>query len=254
MIKIKYVFQRGGSYYWQRKVPVDLADRYPSSGPLKVNLQTTDPAVIAAKVGRLNREHDALWAALRNDPALSPQSARDAAGALLKSHGLPPTGKGPDEGALSLFYDRLNDKRAAYADRQEEPEDHSFFDLEPNRCITELKRLCPTAGRFYGSLSGLAHVHPSHTPEYLDFDGPRTAVLLRISHLRWAAVFDLLKLADWFHLVGEYVVFDHLAVPQSIRRNQDGALCVHSKRPFVREIIKHAQAAKAVGAPIKIEN
>lgn len=123
MIKIKYVFQRGGSYYWQRKVPVDLAGRYPSSGPLKVNLQTTDPAVIAAKVGRLNREHDALWAALRNDPALSPQSARDAAGALLKSHGLPPTGKDPDENALSLFYDRLNDKRAAYADRQEEPEE-----------------------------------------------------------------------------------------------------------------------------------
>jgi hypothetical protein len=33
-----------------------------------------------------------LWAAMRNAPALSPQSARDAAGALLKSHGLPPTG------------------------------------------------------------------------------------------------------------------------------------------------------------------
>jgi hypothetical protein len=149
---------------------------------------------------------------------------------------------------------RLILEQLAWAFAIHKLEDHSFFDLEPNRCITELKRLCPTAGRFYGSLSGLAHVHPSHTPEYLDFDGPRTAVLLRISYLRWAAVFDLLKLADWFHLVGEYVVFDHLAVPQSIRRNQGGALCVHSKRPFVREIIKHAQAAKAVGAPIKIEN
>jgi integrase len=123
MIKIKYVFQRGGSYYWQRRVPVDLAGRYPSSGPLKVNLQTADAAVIAAKVGRLNREHEALWAAMRSDPDLTPQPARTAAGALLKSHGLPPTGKDPDENALSLFYDRLNDKRATCADRQEEPEE-----------------------------------------------------------------------------------------------------------------------------------
>lgn len=123
MIKIRYVFQRGGSYYWQRKVPVDLAGRYPSSGPLKVNLQTADAAVIAAKVGRLNREHEALWAAMRSDPDLTPQPARTAAGALLKSHGLPPTGKDPDENALSLFYDRLNDKRAAYAGQQEEAEE-----------------------------------------------------------------------------------------------------------------------------------
>lgn len=123
MIKIKYVFARGDTYYWQRKVPTDLVERYPSSGPLKVNLRTVDPRTISIKVARLNREHEALWAAMRNDPTLSPQPARDAAGALLKSHGLPHTGKDPDEDALSLFYDRLNDKRAAYADRQEEPEE-----------------------------------------------------------------------------------------------------------------------------------
>ncbi|MBT9568651.1 MAG: tyrosine-type recombinase/integrase [Thiobacillus sp.] len=123
MLKIKYVFHRGDSCYWQRKVPTDLVERYPSSGPLKVNLQTTDPRVVSAKVARLNREHEALWAAMRKDPSLTPHSARDAAGALLKSHGLPPTGREPDEDALSAFYDLLDDKRAAYATRQGEPED-----------------------------------------------------------------------------------------------------------------------------------
>lgn len=57
-------------------------------------------------------------------------------------------------------------------------EDHSFFELEPNRCITDLKNLLPTAGRFYGSLSNLAHLHPSNTPEYLEFEGSQAAVLL----------------------------------------------------------------------------
>lgn len=149
---------------------------------------------------------------------------------------------------------RLILEQLAWAFAIHKLEDHSYFDLEPNRCITELKKLCPTAGHFYGSLSNLAHVHPSNTPEYLDFEGPRTAVLLRIFHLRWAAAFDIMKLADWFHLVGEYVVFDHLAAPQSIWRNAGGMLCVNRERPFMHEILKHAQAAKSVGAPIKIES
>ncbi|MBT9568646.1 MAG: hypothetical protein IV085_10150 [Thiobacillus sp.] len=149
---------------------------------------------------------------------------------------------------------RLILEQLAWAFAIHKLEDHSFFDLEPNRCITELKKLCPTAGKFYGSLSGLAHVHPSHTPEYLDFEGPRTAVLLRITHLRWTAVFNLMKLADWFCLVGEYVVFEHLVVPQSVRRIKDGTLCAHPKRPFVHEILKYAKAAQSAGAPIIIES
>jgi len=68
MLKIKYVFQRGDTCYWQRKIPSDLLDRYPSSGPLKVNLKSLDPAVISSRVVTLNRKHEALWAAMRRDP------------------------------------------------------------------------------------------------------------------------------------------------------------------------------------------
>ena len=72
MIKIKYVFQRGETCYWQRKIPSDLLDRYPASGPLKVNLKTLNPAAVAVEVAKLNRKHEALWAAMRKDSTLSP--------------------------------------------------------------------------------------------------------------------------------------------------------------------------------------
>lgn len=131
-------------------------------------------------------------------------------------------------------------------------EDHSFFALEPNRCITNLKTLLPTAGRLYGSLSKRAHLHPSNTPEYLEFEDTQAAVLLSISHLRWALVFDVLILADWFQLVGEYVVFDHLSQPKSIFKNEDDLLTLRTDRPFLKKILSYAQKAISVGAPIKI--
>jgi len=68
MLKIKYVYQRENTCYWQRKVPLDLLDKYPSGGPLKVNPESLDPVVIASKVAKHNRQHEALWVAIRNDP------------------------------------------------------------------------------------------------------------------------------------------------------------------------------------------
>lgn len=123
MVKIKYVFQRRDTYYWQRRIPKDLAERYPSSGPLKINLQTSDPRVIASKVSKLNRQHEALWAAMRKDHNLTPQSAREAALSILKQHGLSVRGQPNDELALSLFYDRLDRKREDHAATQAEPEE-----------------------------------------------------------------------------------------------------------------------------------
>lgn len=148
---------------------------------------------------------------------------------------------------------RLILEQLAWAYAVHEIEDHSFFELEPNRCITNLKNLLPTSGRFYGSLSKLAHLHPNNTPEYIEFEGSQAFVLLSISHLRWSVVFDILNLADWFQLVGEFVVFDHISQPKSIYRNQSGELAIRADRPFLKEILSHAQKAISVGAPIKID-
>lgn len=121
-VKIKYVFQRGAVCYWQRKPPKDLADRFPR-GPLKTNLNTCDPTVIAGKVARLNREFETLCEAMRRDPAMKPTPPRKEAERLLRSHGLPPSGRGADELAASLFFDKLSAKREAYALASEDPEE-----------------------------------------------------------------------------------------------------------------------------------
>lgn len=151
MVKIKYVFSRGDTYYWQRRIPKDLAERYPASGPLKINLQTSDPRVIASKVARLNRQHDALWEAMRKDPNLTPQSAREAALAILKQHGLSVRGQPNDELAQSLFYDRLDGKRERYADAQPDPEEAYHFG-DPSEYLTkaelEATRLLEGAEQF----------------------------------------------------------------------------------------------------------
>jgi integrase len=123
MMRIRYVFQRNDTCYWQRKIPSDLLDRYPSSGPLKVNLRTLDPAVISSKVATLNRQHEALWAAMRKDPTLTPVSARDEAKKLLKGFGIEPQLRDPHEADLEGFFAHIDSKREDYADRQQEPEE-----------------------------------------------------------------------------------------------------------------------------------
>lgn len=121
-VKIKYVFPRGGTCYWQRKPPKDLAARFPR-GPLKTNLNTCDPAVIARKVAVLNREFETKCEAMRRDPTMKPTPPRKEAEKLLRSHGLPPSGRGAEELAASLFFDKLNAKREAHALASEDPEE-----------------------------------------------------------------------------------------------------------------------------------
>lgn len=136
MLNIKYVYSRNNTYYWQRKIPTDLVERYPSSAPLKVNLQTQDPRVIATKVARLNREHEALWAAMRKDPDLTPVAARDAAKDILKAHGLGANGRGADEVSLESFFSTLDQKREAYAESQIDPEEAYRF-ADPSTYLTK---------------------------------------------------------------------------------------------------------------------
>lgn len=124
MLKIKYVFLRGSTCYWQRKIPLDVVDRYPSGAPLKVNLQSLDPVVIASKVAKLNRQHDALWAAMRNDPALTPLSAKDEAKKLLKGFGVDAdTVRHAPKDALEGFLEHLEGKQQAHAELQHDPEE-----------------------------------------------------------------------------------------------------------------------------------
>lgn len=57
---------------------------------VKVNLKTDDLKLIAQKVTSLNKLYESQWAALRNNPSITPPSIRAAAVKLLGSFGLKP--------------------------------------------------------------------------------------------------------------------------------------------------------------------
>lgn len=135
-MQIKYAFPRGNTVYWQRKVPKDLAHRYPSAATLKINLKTQDPAIVATKVARLNKQHEALWETMRRDPDVKPQSIEEQARQVLRAHGIDDPKAAPDEDVLAHFADKLNAKREAWAELQEDPEE-AYQEAQPEDFLTK---------------------------------------------------------------------------------------------------------------------
>ncbi|MGL1833737.1 phage integrase [Rhodocyclaceae bacterium SMB388] len=111
-MSVRRTYLRQGRYYYQRSVPSDLRDKYPSK-LLKLNLETSDPQTAARKVTELDRRYEAEWSILRGNPEASPKATRVHAERLLADHGIDP--KAPDEDALTIFFNRLDGKREAYA-------------------------------------------------------------------------------------------------------------------------------------------
>ncbi|MCC2682769.1 MAG: integrase, partial [Nitrosospira multiformis] len=119
-VSIKYVYQRGNTYYYQRKIPKDLLHRYHGATHVKVNLRTSEPALIAKRVRELNRQYESTWAALRGNPELKPYSVREAAVKLLAEYGLKPQPADNDEHAFDRLVGVFEGKHEAYAQGDEE--------------------------------------------------------------------------------------------------------------------------------------
>lgn len=118
-VKIKYVFSRGNTTFYQRAVPTDLRSRYPGAN-VKVNLGTTDPIKVARMVDKLNRKYEAEWAGLRAAPDSSPDALKAHARDFLKAWGLEPGSPDNHPQAVELLHSFIDDKRAAYAAGDEE--------------------------------------------------------------------------------------------------------------------------------------
>ncbi len=143
-VSIKYVYQRGNTYYYQRKIPQDLLSRYPGTTHIKVNLKTNEPSQVAKKVRDLNRQYESTWAAMRGNPDLQPLSVRESAIKLLARYGLKPKPFDNDEHLLDSFIEVLRRKEEAHAQGDEEvyhsadPEDYlDPVDLEALRLLNE---------------------------------------------------------------------------------------------------------------------
>ncbi|MYN39782.1 tyrosine-type recombinase/integrase [Duganella sp. FT109W] len=112
-------YSRGGVIYYQRAVPKDLQDRYPTK-LIKLNLETGNLVQAAKLIEKLNQKHEAEWAAMRANPDSSPVALKVHAQTLLRDFGLQPAPADNDPMAVSLFHDYLDSKREAYANGDEE--------------------------------------------------------------------------------------------------------------------------------------
>jgi hypothetical protein len=130
-LDIRYVYLRGKTYYFQRKIPRDLLHRYPGSTHIKVNLKTNDPALIAKRVQELNKRYESTWAALRRNPELKPYSVREGGIKTLAQYGLKPGSVDNHEYFLGKFFDDLDEKRIAYAEGDPEV----YYNVDPEEYL-----------------------------------------------------------------------------------------------------------------------
>lgn len=130
-VKLRYVFLRGGTYYYQRRIPKDLLHRYDGK-VFKVNLNTLDPQQVIRKVEALNSKLEAEWRAMRDDSSLTAVQAREAAKALLRQYQLNPFPADNPDYLLSPFLDDLERKRVKHAKGDEDRYDDPIEDyLKP---------------------------------------------------------------------------------------------------------------------------
>lgn len=104
-MKIKYLLSQDGSFYYQRKVPDYLRDRYGRSN-IKIPLKTLEPMAAAKAVARLAADHDKLWRAMLDDESLLPGAMQDAGRRLLADYGLE-EGIGLEHPVVDRFVDDI---------------------------------------------------------------------------------------------------------------------------------------------------
>jgi integrase len=143
-VSIRHVYPRGNTYYYQRKIPQDLVERYGGKRLIKVNLKTNDLKQVAKQVAALNKQYESTWSALRNNTDLKPWSVHEAAIKLLEEYGLRAKPATNDEHNIDAFIDSLRGKHDGYVQdeygdwREAHPQDFlNPVELEALRLINE---------------------------------------------------------------------------------------------------------------------
>lgn len=77
-----------------------------------------------------------------------------------------------------------------------------FFEVKPNKCIKDLKKMMPFVGRLYNYLSNGVHLSPKLFNEYIEKDLSIKMGDIKQSYLN---LYILFLLADIFCIVGEYI-------------------------------------------------
>ena len=133
-VTIMYTYSRGKTTYFQRPIPLDLRDRYPSAN-FKQNLKTADPIKVARMVAALNAKLEAEWNGLRASPESSPKALKVHATAFLKDRGVVPGAPDTHPMAIELLHDYMDHKRMQYAGGDEQ----EYRDAAPSEYLSPVE-------------------------------------------------------------------------------------------------------------------
>ncbi len=113
---MRYVQLRGGTYFYRRRYPADLAAIFGGAAFKFQSLKTRSPAEAAKRAVRMAAEDDAEWSALRTNtgdmPSATPKDVRRLATVKLYKLGFAP-GEKLHEYDLEHVHDALRDKHQA---------------------------------------------------------------------------------------------------------------------------------------------
>jgi integrase len=79
----QHLIKVSGVYYYNRKYPAELRERFGDKVRKKVSLRTKDHFIAARKASQLAAQDDALWSAMRGNDHLAAPDVRKAAAALI---------------------------------------------------------------------------------------------------------------------------------------------------------------------------
>ena len=154
-------YPRGKTIMYQRSVPTDLRHRY-NGKTIKIDLKTSDWAIAARKVTKLNATYESEWNSLRAAPESSPKALKAHAAALLREFGLKPASPDNHPEDVDALIERLDAKLVKFAGGCEE----TYREAEPKEFLSpvETTALRMLNGQQAPTLSDALELHLSlHT-------------------------------------------------------------------------------------------
>lgn len=244
LVSVKNVYKRGNTYYYQRKIPVDLLHRYDGAVHIKENLKTSDLATAARKVSALNNKYENLWEALRTDPSITPSSLTEAARLLLKQNGLEPLPATNNEITLDQFFRGLEDKGITYAGGDEDTYNEASITEFLSGTEVEALRLLNEKPKFM--LSDAIEIYLKH------HEKSDNARFNATSRRNWSSLVDItgnkpfndFTRADANHFIEK--LLDSGAKTTTVHRQTNSIKAVFSKVIAEKEILRANPFAKIV--------
>jgi len=118
-------------------------------------------------------------------------------------------------------------------------EDQTLYKIQPSKTLTKLNSLIPWAGKLYGELNKIAHIHTSQINKIVNFDAKKISVYLSNVKHSISSSFLLFHVLDAYGIVMEYIYKDYISERDFLNKD----LSIKKNRKTYKLIIKYAKEA-----------